>query len=71
MINEKKVLLKKMNEEEINPADQHWYMDLRMFDSAAQSGFMLGLERLVQWICQLKSIEEASAFPRSLDKFYP
>ncbi len=71
MINEKKVLLKKMNDEEINPADQRWYMDLRMFDSASQSGFMLGLERLIQWICKLKSIDETSAFPRSLDKFYP
>ena len=71
MINEKKVLLKKMNEEEINPADQCWYMNLRLFDSVSQSGFMLGLERLIRWICKLKRIDEASAFPRSLDKFYP
>lgn len=71
MINEKKVLLKKMNEEKIDPADQRWYMDLRMFDSVSESGFMLGLERLIQWICKLKTIKEASAFPRSPDKFYP
>jgi asparaginyl-tRNA synthetase len=71
MINEKKVLLKKMNDEEINPADQRWYMDLRMFDSVSQSGFMLGLERFIQWICKLNSIDETSAFPRSPDKLYP
>lgn len=71
MINEKKVLLKKMNEDEINPADQRWYIDLRMFDSVSQSGFIMGLERMIQWICKLKNIDETSAFPRSLDKFYP
>ena len=64
-------LIKKMNEEKVDPADQRWYMDLRMCDSVCQSGFMLGLERLIRWICKLKSVEEASAFPRSLDKLYP
>jgi len=71
MIDEKEVLLKKMAEEKIEPGDQRWYMDLRQYGSVPHSGFVIGLERLVQWICKLKHIREASAFPRLFDSIYP
>lgn len=70
-INKKNVLLKKMNEEEIENKSQQWYLSLKTFESAPKSGFMIGLERLISWICKLENIEEASAFPRSFDKIYP
>ena len=71
MIDEKEVLLKKMAEEKIEPEDQRWYMDLRQYGSVPHSGFVMGLERLIQWICKLKHIREASAFPRLFDSIYP
>jgi asparaginyl-tRNA synthetase len=71
MIDEKEALFKKMAEEKIEPEDQRWYMDLRQFGSGSHSGFMMGLERLIQWICKLKHIREASAFPRLFDSIYP
>ncbi len=71
MIDEKEVLLRKMAEEKIEPGDQRWYMDLRQYGSVPHSGFVIGLERLVQWICKLKHIREASAFPRLFDSIYP
>jgi asparaginyl-tRNA synthetase len=36
------------------------------YDSVPQSGFVMGLERLIQWICKLDHIREASAFPSVL-----
>jgi asparaginyl-tRNA synthetase len=71
MIDDKEVLLKKMEEEKIEPRDQRWYMDLRRYDPVPHSGFVMGLERLILWICKLKHIREASAFPRLFDSIYP
>jgi len=71
MIDEKEVLLKKLVEEKIEPADQQWYLDLIKNGSVPHSGFVIGLERLIQWICKLKHIREASAFPRLFDSIYP
>jgi len=71
MIDEKDVLLRKMAEEKIEPEDQRWYMDLKQYGFIPNSGFVIGLERLVQWICKLKHIREASAFPRLFNSIYP
>jgi asparaginyl-tRNA synthetase len=71
MIDEKETLLKKMAEEKIEPGDQRWYMDLRQCGFVPHSGFVIGVERLIQWICRLKHIREASAFPRLFDSIYP
>jgi len=71
MIDEKEVLLKKMAEEKIETEGQRWYVELRRYGSVPYSGFVMGLERLIQWICKLKHIKEASAFPRLFDSVYP
>lgn len=71
MIDDKEVLLKKMAEEKIESGDQRWYMDLRQYGSVPHSGFVMGLERLIQWFCKLEHIREASAFPRLFDSIYP
>jgi asparaginyl-tRNA synthetase len=71
MIDQKEELLKKMAEEKIEPSDQQWYMNLAQYCSVPHSGFVIGLERLIQWICKLEHIKEASAFPRLPDSIYP
>ncbi|KYZ76919.1 asparagine--tRNA ligase [Anaerosporomusa subterranea] len=48
-----------------------WYLDLRRYGSAPHSGFGLGLERTVAWICGLDHIRETIPFPRMLHKMYP
>ena len=48
-----------------------WYMDLRRFGSVPHSGFGLGLERVVAWICGLDHIRETIPFPRLLNRIYP
>ncbi|MBM3330221.1 asparagine--tRNA ligase [candidate division WOR-3 bacterium] len=48
-----------------------WYLDVRRYGSFPHSGFGLGLERTVSWICGLKHIRETIPFPRMLEKVYP
>ena len=71
MIEEKKVLLQKMAEEKIDSNDQQWYLSLMEEGSFSRSGFVIGLERLIQWVCKLEHIREASAFPRLPNCIYP
>jgi asparaginyl-tRNA synthetase len=48
-----------------------WYLDLRRFGSVPHSGFGLGLERTVMWICGLSHIRETIPYPRLLGRIYP
>jgi asparaginyl-tRNA synthetase len=48
-----------------------WYIDLRRYGSTPHSGFGLGVERTVTWLCGLSHIREAIAFPRLLGRIYP
>jgi asparaginyl-tRNA synthetase len=48
-----------------------WYLDLRRYGSVPHSGFGLGLERTVSWICGVKHIRETIPFPRMLGRIYP
>lgn len=48
-----------------------WYFDLRRFGSVPHSGFGMGLERTVSWICGLHHLREAIPFPRLIDRIYP
>jgi len=48
-----------------------WYLDLRRFGTVPHSGFGLGLERTVAWLCGLDHIRETIPFPRMLHKMYP
>jgi asparaginyl-tRNA synthetase len=71
MIWDKKVILKKMAEAEIDSADQQWFMNLRQLGTCPYSGFTIGIERFIQWLCKLEHIKEATAFPRLPDSIYP
>ena len=48
-----------------------WYLDLRRYGSVPHSGFGMGIERLVAWICGLHHVRETIPFPRLLDRLYP
>jgi asparaginyl-tRNA synthetase len=54
------------------PKDAYrWYLDLRRYGGVPHSGFGLGVERTVCWICSLPHIRESIAFPRMLGTIYP
>ena len=48
-----------------------WYLDLRRYGSVPHSGFGLGIERTVMWLCGLNHIRETIPFPRLLGRMYP
>ncbi len=59
------VLLARMKQMQLNPADYWWYIDLRKFGSVPHSGFGLGLERIVQWSTGMTNIRDCIPFPRT------
>jgi len=66
------VEMEKRIQEDKLPRDAYrWYLDLRRYGSFPHSGFGLGLERTVAWVCGLKHIRETIPFPRMLEKVYP
>ncbi len=64
-------LIHRIKEENL-PLDAYdWYLDLRRSGTFTHSGFGLGLERTVAWICGLPHIREAIAFPRTMTRLRP
>ena len=48
-----------------------WYLDLRRFGSVPHSGFGIGLERIICYICKLPNVREAIPFPRMVGRILP
>ncbi len=48
-----------------------WYLELRQYGSVVHSGFGLGVERTVAWVCGLDHVRETIAFPRTLTNMRP
>ncbi|WP_373229665.1 asparagine--tRNA ligase [Cohnella sp.] len=70
-IDDPKLLEQRFTEHELSEEAYGWYMDLRRYGSVPHSGFGLGLERAVAWICGLDHVRETIAFPRTLYRLYP
>jgi len=64
-------LLARIREEKLPEDAYAWYLDLRKYGTFVHSGFGLGVERTVAWICGIPHIREAIAFPRTLYKLWP
>ncbi|MGH7709755.1 MAG: asparagine--tRNA ligase [Gemmatimonadaceae bacterium] len=64
-------LLARIHEEKL-PVDAYgWYLELRKYGTFVHSGFGLGLERTVAWICGVQHIRECIAFPRMMHRLRP
>ena len=64
-------LLHRIREEGLPEEAYSWYLDLRKYGTFVHSGFGLGLERTVSWICGLAHLREAIAFPRMMHRLRP
>jgi len=64
-------LLQRIKDQGLDPAGYGWYLDLRKYGTFVHSGFGLGVERTVAWICGIPHIREAIAFPRQIHRLYP
>jgi asparaginyl-tRNA synthetase len=65
------LLLQRIHEHGLPEESFKWYLDLRKFGSVPHSGFGMGIERAVAWICGLDHVRETIPFPRMLNRLYP
>lgn len=65
------MLIGKIHEHELPMEAFEWYLDLRRYGSVPHSGFGLGLERMVTWVCKLKHVRESIPFPRMYGRLTP
>jgi asparaginyl-tRNA synthetase len=65
------VLERKIEEHELSEEAFRWYLDLRRYGSVPHSGFGLGIERTVGWLCGLPHVRETIPFPRMLQRLTP
>ncbi|MCS7054379.1 MAG: asparagine--tRNA ligase [Ignavibacterium sp.] len=65
------ILLQRIKEHNLPQSAFEWYLDLRRYGSVPHSGFGLGLERTVSWICGLDHLREAIPFPRMIYRNTP
>jgi asparaginyl-tRNA synthetase len=65
------LLLQRIKEHNLPVEAFEWYLDLRRYGSVPHSGFGMGIERCVSWICGLEHVRETIPYPRMLYRLYP
>ena len=65
------LLERRLKEQRLSLKTFRWYLDLRRYGSCTHSGFGMGIERVVAWICGLDHVRETIPFPRMLNRLYP
>ncbi len=65
------LLVERINEHKLPMEAFEWYLDIRRYGSVPHSGFGLGVERTVSWICGLEHIRETIPFPRMIYRITP
>jgi asparaginyl-tRNA synthetase len=65
------LLTERLRQHDLPESAFKWYLELRRFGSVPHSGFGMGVERTVAWICGIEHIREAIPFPRTIKRIYP
>ncbi len=65
------LLVQRIKDQGLPMEPYRWYVELRKYGSVPHSGFGLGIERTVAWLCGLEHIREVSPYPRLLNRLYP
>ena len=65
------LLLRRIREHELPVEAFQWYLDIRKYGTVPHSGFGMGLERFVTWICGIPHLREAIPYPRQIHRLYP
>ena len=64
-------LTRLIKENDLPLEDYKWYLDLRRYGSVPHSGFGMGIERVVGWICGVPHLRETIPYPRTLTRLEP
>jgi len=64
-------LIERLKAQNIPLEPYQWYLDLRRFGSVQHSGFGLGIERLLRWVCKQEHIRDTIPFPRTINRISP
>jgi asparaginyl-tRNA synthetase len=70
-IHDHDLLLQKIQQHDLPIAAFQWYLDVRKYGGFPHSGFGMGIERFVAWMCGLPHLRETIPYPRMLYKIYP
>jgi asparaginyl-tRNA synthetase len=70
-IHDRALLERRIDEWKLPRAEYAWYLDLRRYGSVPHSGFGIGIERTVGWICGVEHVRETIPFPRLINRLYP
>ena len=65
------LLRQRINEHQLPIAPFQWYLDLRKYGTFPHSGFGMGIERVVAWICGIEHVRETIPFPRTIYRLTP
>ena len=64
-------LLARIEKHNLPKESFEWYLDLRRYGTVPHSGFGMGIERVLTWICGLEHLRETIPYPRMLYRMYP
>ena len=70
-ISSHELLIERLRQHKLPEEAFKWYLELRRYGSVPHSGFGMGVERVVAWICGIEHIREAIPFPRTIKRVYP
>ncbi len=70
-ISDPDLLVERIKEFNLPVESYDWYIDLRKYGTVPHSGFGMGIERIVSWICKLEHIREAIPFARTIYRIHP
>jgi len=65
------ILIERLKAQGADLKNYEWYLDLRKYGSVPHSGWGMGIERVLRWICKLDHIRDATPFPRLINRMYP
>ena len=70
-IHDLELLERRLAEHKLPREKYEWYLDVRRYGTFPHSGFGMGLERFVTWMCGIHHLREAIPYPRTLKRIYP
>ena len=70
-IHDHDLLLSRIREHGLPVEAFQWYLDIRKYGTVPHSGFGMGIERFVSWICGIPHLREAIPYPRQIHRLYP